>query len=662
MRVGVDVGGTFTDFVFVDAAGRVAYHKVPSTPDDPGRAILAGLEEAARLLGLREPVDALVHGSTVATNAVLERKGARTALVATAGFGDAFLVGRQVRPALYDLDVPLPVPLVAPDDVLEVDERLGPEGTVRVALDPARLEPLRRALEARGVQSVAVCLLYAYLDPSHEERVRAALEGAGLSVSLSSRVLPEYREFERTSTTVVNAYVAPVMDAYIGRLEASLPTRHFRIMQSNGGSMAPGEARRVPVHTILSGPAGGVAGAAALGRRSGFERFVTFDMGGTSTDVALHDGSVSVTSEGRIEGLPIRVPMLDIHTVGAGGGSLARLDAGGALVVGPESAGAVPGPACYGRGTRAAVTDANAVLGRLSPRHFLGGRMRLHVDRAREAVGALAAHMAVGLEEAASGIIRVVNSAMERAVRVISVERGHDVRDFALFCFGGAGGLHAVDLARALEMRTVVVPPSPGTLSACGVLNADVVKDLGRTVLAAGNDPRAVGRALDELERDGLGVLQDEGCPASAVQIFRSVDVRYAGQSYEIRVPWGERALADFHERHRALFGHGDEAAAVEIVTARVRLAVPTEPVLPPLLEAAESEDATGAVVGSQPAWFGEWLDVPVVERERLRAGHRVRGPAVVVEPTSTTVIPPGAALVVDACGSLVVDVGGLVP
>lgn len=662
MRVGVDVGGTFTDFVLVDGSGRLFYHKVPSTPDDPGRAIMAGLEEGVRLSGFRDTVETLVHGSTVATNAVLERKGARTALVATRGFGDAFFVGRQVRPALYDLDLPLPVPLVDSDCVFEVDERVGPDGTVQVALDPSEVERLCRAMEGRGVRSVAVTLLFSYLAPGHEDAVASALREAGFSVSASSRVLPEYREYERTSTTVVNAYVAPVMDAYIGRLEAVLGVGHFGIMQSNGGCMAPGEARRVPVHTILSGPAGGVAGASLVGRLAGCERFVTFDMGGTSTDVALHDGGVAVTSDGRIEGFPLRVPMLDIHTVGAGGGSLARLDAGGALVVGPESAGAVPGPACYGRGTQAAVTDANAVLGRLSAPHFLGGRMELHVERARDAVRDLADPMGVSLEEAAFGILRVVNSEMERAIRVISVERGHDVREFALLCFGGAGGLHAVDLARALEMRTVIVPTSPGTLSACGVLSADVIKDLSRTVLGAGNRRDVVTRVLADLEREGVDILRGEGYPPADVSVTCAVDVRYAGQSYEIQVPWDDGVLETFHACHLRRFGHSDPAAPVEMVTARVRLTVATPPVVLPLLEEASASDASEAVVAHQQAWFGSWGEVPVVERGLLRAGHRLEGPAVVAEFTSTTVIPPGASLVVDRHGNLVVEVGGEAP
>jgi N-methylhydantoinase A len=642
VRVGVDVGGTFTDFVFVHDDGRISYHKTPSTPDDPSRAILEGLSVVAGA-----DIEALVHGSTVATNAVLERKGARTALIATAGFGDMLAIGRQVRPSLYDIDVPLPRPLVAA--TVEVEERLDPEGREVTGLGD--LEALRRAVEALGVESIAVVLLFSYVDAIHEEAVARALAPLRVPISVSSQVVREYREYERASTTVVNAYVAPVMERYIARLEASLPTRGFRIMQSNGGSMPPGEARRRPVHTILSGPAGGVAGASRVGEAAACPRFVTFDMGGTSTDVALHDGRVAVTSEGAVEGCPLRVPMVDIHTVGAGGGSIAAFDAGGALSVGPESAGAVPGPACYGRGgERCTVTDANLALGRLSPKHFLGGKMALDAAASHRVVEALAG--AVDAREVAAAVVRVVNSNMERALRVISVERGYDVRDFVLLCFGGAGGLHAVELAAALEMKGVLVPASPGTLSAYGVLNADVIKDLSQTVLGRSEGLEGV---LDGLEAEGRGVLAAEGV-GGELRVTRSVDVRYVGQSYEISVPFeapGDFA-GEFHDRHERLFGHADRAAAVEIVNARVRLVAPTPPL--PLTRIGAAEGAV-PLAGRQAAWCGDgWREAAVIDREGLRAGHCFEGPAIVVEFTSTTWVPPGASCRVDEHANLWID------
>ena len=650
MRVGVDVGGTFTDLVFVLEDGRTVYHKVPSTPDDPSRAILEGL---SYLEGV--PVEALVHGSTVATNALLERKGARTALVATRGFGDVFFIGRQARPSLYDLDVAAPTPIIDASLVVEADERIDPSGRVLRPLQG--LGEVRERLAALGVESVAVTLLHAFADRRHEEAIAEALAPLGVPVSISSGVVSEYREYERASTTVVNAYVAPVMDRYIARLQQALPTDRFRIMQSNGGQMPPGEARRLPVHTILSGPAGGVCGASRVGAAIGQTRFVTFDMGGTSTDVALHDGAVGVTSEGGVGGLPLRVPMIDIHTVGAGGGSIASF--GGAMLrVGPSSAGAVPGPACYGRGgVRPTVTDANAVLGRLSPSHFLGGRMTLDVEASRRAMSALGASADGGdlaLEQVAAAVISVVNSNMERALRVISVERGHDVRQFALLPFGGAAGLHAAELARALDMPCVIVPASPGTLSAYGVLNADIIKDVSQTVLGRED---AVGEVLEALERQGRRVLADEGV-VGELRVTRAVDVRYVGQSYEITVPFGapEAARAAFHAAHARAFGHADEAASTEMVTARVRLVAPTDPVpLPPV------PPATGPVtrLGTQRAWCGTaaaWVEADLVDRASLRVGHAFDGPAIVVELSSTTWVPSGVRCRVDELGNLLID------
>ncbi len=663
MRVGVDVGGTFTDFVFVHDDGSVTHHKVPSTPDDPSRAILLGLGAKGDLTA-----ELLVHGSTVATNAVLERKGARTALVTTRGFGDVFFIGRQVRPSLYDLDASAPLPLIDPAHVVEVD-------------NPVDVALLRDTVAALGVESIAIVLLDSFNDNAAEESLAEVLAPLGLPVSLSSRVVREYREYERASTTVVNATVAPVMERYIACLEERLgeilgardlappeershqtsraPDGAFRIMQSNGGQMPPNDARRLPVHTILSGPAGGVVGAAHVGRAAGVTRFVSFDMGGTSTDVALVDDGFVVTSEGSIEGFPLRVPMIDIHTVGAGGGSIAAFDGGGALTVGPHSAGAQPGPACYDRGgTHFTVTDANLALGRLSPAHFLGGEMHLNEIAAMRAADSLAAPLGMRGEDVASAVVAVVNSNMERAIRVISVERGHDVRDFTLLCFGGAGGLHAADLATALGISRVVVPCSPGTLSAYGVLNADVIKDRSRTVLG---HEETLPHVMAELERDARTVLDADRVEGERV-VSRTVDLRYAGQSFEIPVPYSEDMVDDFHRAHQRRFGHCNPDGRVEIVHARVRVSVPTPPVVPPVLPAT---DRPVVPVLTRRAWCGPgfgWRDAAVIDRSSLRAGHEFQGPAVVVELSATTWVPPGAYVRVDDHGNLCIDVTGLTP
>ena len=474
MRVGVDTGGTFTDFVQWDGE-RLLTHKIRSTPDDPSRAILAGLPAAAR---------ELVHGSTVATNALLERKGARTALVATAGFEDMLEIGRQNRRSLYDWLDAGRRPLVERELRFGLPERVRADGSVETALSAEAVERLASQLRQAGAESVAVCLLHSYAAPQHERMVGEALRARGFFVSLSSEILPEYREYERASTTAVNAYVSPKMAGYLGRLAASVPNAaRLRVFQSNGGSMSAAQAGAEAVRTVLSGPAGGVQGAVAVAKAAGFERLISFDMGGTSTDVALHDGRFEHAAETELADCPLRVAMLDIHTVGAGGGSIAWFDAAGALRVGPESAGAEPGPVCYGAGDRITVTDANLFLGRIDPERFLSGQMRLDERRARRAMAEMAQRAGVSPAELARAIIATANSNMERAIRRISVERGKDPRGLALVAFGGAGPLHACELAERLDMRTVLAPRHAGVLSALGMLTADFVRDSSASLL-----------------------------------------------------------------------------------------------------------------------------------------------------------------------------------
>ncbi|HUG81323.1 MAG TPA: hydantoinase/oxoprolinase family protein [Bryobacterales bacterium] len=579
IHIGVDTGGTFTDLIVWDGK-RYRAIKVRSTPDDPARAILEGIGD----LTPRE----VVHGSTVATNALLEGKGARTAFVTTEGFEDMLRIGRQNRPELYNFLAAARPQLVPPELTFGTPERMLHDGAVEKELTDADAEALARRIRDTGAESVAVCLLHSYANHAHERLLGEKLNG--LFVSLSHQILPEYREYERASTTLVNAYVSPLMDRYLRRLDAELGTARLRVFQSNGGSIAARSAGRSAVHTVLSGPAGGVLGAAAVARAAGYDRIISFDMGGTSTDVSLYDGAFSYTTETKIGDFPVRVPMLDIHTVGAGGGSIAYLDAAGALRVGPRSAGARPGPVCYGDGGEITVTDANLLLGRIDPEKFLGGRMKLDLDRTRRYMKTFAAEAGVPPEDLAEAIVQVANSSMERAIRAISVERGHDPRDFALLAFGGAGPQHACELAERLEMKTVIVPHHAGVLSAVGMLAADCVRDFSQSALGCELDT-----VFCELEERAATEFAEEGLPAATFE--RQVDLRYQGQSFEITVPYEDRER--FHEAHRKLYGYEHSERAVEAVTARVRAVAPLEKID----LGAETEAETFTSVYAPPGW-----------------------------------------------------------
>jgi len=683
MRIGIDIGGTFTDFVLFDpASGSLQTFKRLSTPHDPAEAVLAGLatlnepwnaprdpsaDHASRLTFHAPRLTEIVHGSTVATNALLERKGARTAFVATAGFRDLLAIGRQNRSQLYDFFADRPAPLAPAELCFELDERIDRHGRVLHALDPAELAALLARLTAAGVESTAVCLLFSFAHPGHEEQIGAALRQAGLLASLSSEILPEFREYERASTTVINAYVSPVLDRYLGRLAEQLQGVDFRIMQSNGGSISAAQARREAVRSILSGPAGGAVGAFHVAQAAGFSQVLTFDMGGTSTDVALCDGGVRVTSEGEIGGLPVRIPLIDIHTVGAGGGSIAAVDLGGALRVGPQSAGADPGPACYGRGGRLpTVTDANLALGRLPADRFLGGQMTLDaaasegaLTRLAEAAG-LAAAPGLSLAQAAAlGVVQIANAHMERALRVISVARGHDPADFALLSFGGAGGLHACELARALGVRTVIVPPGASTLSAFGMLAADVVKDYVQTVMLPGTVTFAELEELaGALARRGLAEVAAEGVPAAQIALYPQVDVRYRGQAYELTVPLSPDFVAAFHAEHQRVYSHSQPAAPLEIVNLRLR-AVGSTP--RPALPSAEPGDADASAAGSagrrSVVLSSGLADAPLYDGAALRPGHELAGPAIVVYKDTTVFMDTGDRATVDRHFNLLIAV-----
>ena len=573
LTIAIDTGGTFTDCVY-RIGSRVEVLKLPSTPDDPSRAIL----EAVRKIAGTVPAGAVEvrHGTTVATNALLERKGARVAFVTTAGFEDTLAIARQARPDLYDWNHHRPAPIT--DLCFGLPERIGPDGEVLLAPGQAAIDKLRRAIRKSKAESIAVSLLFSFANPAHEQAVAKALESLRLPISLSHQILPEFREYERGSTVALNAYLAPRLQRYIHALArglASGPARRrakcsvsLSIMQSSGGILSAATAAREPVRTILSGPAGGVIGALSVARAAGIERILTFDMGGTSTDVALLDATHEppTSTEGQVAGLPVGVPMLDIHTAGAGGGSLAWMDMAGALQVGPQSAGAVPGPACYGGGDQATVTDANLVLGRLHPEYFLGGAMRLDEARAHKALSAVPTKSFDTVEHLAEGVLRVANARMESALRHVSVERGQDPRTFTLLAFGGAGPLHACSLASALGIRRVLVPAAPGALSALGILDADLRREFSRTVMISPGSTQ-IAQVFRLLEVEARAAFAAEG--AHPV-LTRSADLRYHGQGFELRVSWSANAVARFHRLHAEFYGYADPTRTVEIVTLRV--------------------------------------------------------------------------------------------
>jgi len=658
LRLGVDTGGTFTDFVRLDASGLVVF-KLRSTPDDASRAILEGVARLTQGASNYE----VVHGSTVATNAVLERRGARVALVATEGFEDVIRIGRQTRPELYNIFVPAPRAIVDADLTFGVRERLDAAGGAIVPVDPASVDRVIAACERGRPDIIAICLLHSYASGAHERQVADRLRAAGWRVSSSHEVLPEYREYERWSTTLVNAYVTPLIDRYLGALESRLGTSRLSIMQSNGGSISASAARSHAVRTVLSGPAAGVVGARAVARAAGFPRVISYDMGGTSTDVSLIDGVIGTTTEAKIGDFPVRLPVIDIHTVGAGGGSIAHVDTGGALRVGPRSAGAVPGPVCYGAGTELTVTDANLLLGRLDPEYFLGGRMALDVDRVKRIAAEVASRLRLDVPALAEGIVRVANANMERAIRVVSVERGHDPRDFALLAFGGAGGMHACEIAARLDIRTVIVPRHAGVLSALGMLVADVVRDYSASVLTASHraEHKTAGVRFADLEarlsplveRAGQE-LAAEGFGPRARAIDAQLDVRYVGQSYEITVPFRRDYRQEFDRLHGKRFGYMDPARPIEVVNVRVTAAgltsKPTLPFVKPRRVAAPKPAAR------RPGRFaGRAVSMAFYRWEALAPGARARGPAIVTGGEATIVVPPKFEFSVDGYGNVVI-------
>lgn len=651
LTIAIDTGGTFTDCVY-RKGGRIEVLKVPSTPDDPSRAIVEAVRRICAASGAGQIE--LRHGTTVATNALLERKGARVAFVTTSGFEDTLAIARQARPNLYDWNQHRPTPIA--ELCFGVQERIASDGSVITSPGEKDLSGLRRRIGESGAQSIAISLLFAFANPAHEKAVAEALAELRLPMSLSHQILPEFREYERGVTIALNAYVAPCMRCYIESVERGVAQHRGRvsIMQSSGGIISAGSAAREPVRTILSGPAGGVIGALSVARNAGIERVLTFDMGGTSTDVAFLDATHEppTTSEGQIEGFPVAIPMLDIHTAGAGGGSLAWMDTAGMLQVGPQSAGADPGPACYGRGEQATVTDANLLLGRLHADYFLGGVMTLQENRAREALTAIRAGGFALIEHLAEGVIRVANARMESALRRVSVERGIDPRTCALLAFGGAGPLHACALAESLGISRVLIPAAPGALSALGILDADIRREFSRTVMLAPGSAE-IAEHFRELESEARAAFAAENLKPV---LKLSADLRYRGQGYELRVDWSAGTISRFHQMHQRTYGYADLARAVEIVTLRVQAIVRTPK--PRTMRARSASRSSRAAYISTHRIFegGTWRNSVLYDRDRLTSGNRIDGPAVITELSATTFVPTDWRCSVDALNNLVLS------
>lgn len=661
--LGIDVGGTFTDFV-AHWEGKLFLWKTPTTKP-PSHGVLQGL----RLLEKR--VERIVHGTTIATNALLEEKWARTALLTTEGFRDVLEIGRQARPSLYDLFCDRPTPIVPREWRLEVPERLDAQGRVIKPLNEGKVRELAGKLKGQ-VDSVAVVFLFSFLDPRHERRAREILEEEGVRapITLSSEVLPEFREYERTSTTVLTAALRPLVESYLEEIAQAINHAKFLVMRSNGGVCGPREAGRKAAELLFSGPAGGVIGAQFIAEKAGFKNVITLDMGGTSTDVSLvQNGEIQYTTEKEIAGRPVRLPMVDVHTVGAGGGSIAWLDPGGMLRVGPWSAGADPGPACYGRGgTEPTVTDAHLLLGHLPATRPLAGILPLFPSAAERALRELAKKLGLDLASVAQGILDVAEATMERAIRVISIERGHDPRNFVLVAFGGAGPLHAASLARKLGISKVLIPFYAGVLSALGLVTADIVHNFVRSLVAPlASVPLAKINALfEEMRREAEHILREEQISEGRWEFFYSLDLRYRGQGFEINVPISSFPLGDgdlpslieaYHRRHDERYGFSNQNAEVELVNLRLRAIGRTEK--PDLPEASSLGGIDDAVLERRSVHFGEdgAARVCVFAREKLPAGAEFPGPAVVEGPESTVLIPPKSRAFVDRFGNLILEV-----
>jgi len=655
VRIGVDTGGTFTDFVIYQNS-TIKINKIPSTPQNPSLAILEGLEEfLAKAIPLL-----VIHGTTVATNTLLERKGGRIAVLTTKGFEDVLSIGRQVRDELYSLRGEHRVPLLPRNRCFGLEERTSPSGRVEHRVSLKEIKEILEKIKKTDSEAVAVSLIHSYANPANERIVAKELKREKILFSLSSDILPEYRECERTATTTVNAYLMPVVHQYLADLEKKLRNTELRIMQSNEGYISPSAAKSEPIRTALSGPAGGVVGSFYLAREAGYQNIITFDMGGTSCDVSLLDGKIRRTSESRIGVFPVRLPIIDIHSVGAGGGSIAYLDQGGSLRVGPQSAGARPGPACYGRGYAPTVTDANLVLGRLDPEFFLGGKMKIFPERSQQTIRRLAKKIRKTPLETAEGIIEIANANMERAIRLISIERGFDPRHFGLFSFGGAGGLHAAEIAEHLRIRTIIVPKNAGVLSAFGLLLADSIKDYSHSFLksAGKTTPREIQNLLDKLGKKGCEEMAEEGFTPKNVRLLPFLDLRYLGQSYEITIPFRENFVKDFHRAHQKLYSYHHPSRETEIVNVRIKAVGLSKKIKLKKLPQGDGKTQRALIKQQTLYYRRKSFTAPVFSRGLLRPGDRLKGPAIIVDPESTTLLPPSFALKVDGLVNLILQKG----
>ena len=677
-RLGTDVGGTFTDLVLLDEdTGEISVFKTPSTPRNPADGVFDGIKNFEEKTG---QIAYFTHGTTVGTNAVLERKGAKTALITTKGFRDVIEIGRQSRgwpkPKIYDFFIDKPDPLVSRNLRFEVDERIDHKGDIVKSIDAEEIKQLSLALKEADIKCIAICFLFSYANNEHELEVKDIISEAlpNIFISTSSEVLPEYREYERFSTTVLNSYVQPLVSGYLEdlktRSEKAGILAAIHIMQSNGGLMTIEAAKEKSVHILLSGPAGGVDSAVFYGSISGYENIIAFDMGGTSADISLIEkGSPKLTSEGYIGGYPAKIPMIEINTIGAGGGSIAWIDTGGALKVGPQSAGAAPGPACYDKGGKEpTVTDANVVLGYINPDYFLGGKMKVDKDKAFSSVLQIGKKLGLDPLIAAYGITEIVNSNMIRAIRIISVERGYDPRDFVLVAFGGAGPLHACRLAAELNIPKVLIPPAPGISSAIGLLVADIKHDYSITRIQEMDKflPSDINKIWAEIEEKAISRLKKEGVSSQSIMLHRSIDMRYKGQSFEITVPVPGGEITDnvineitraFDNTHDRLYGYSCDDP-IEGVIFRVSAIGKTPKIRPKRLIKEGGLD--GALKYRRKAFFkkyDDYIETPVYERDLLSPGNILKGPAIVEQMDSTTVIHPGQVGIVDDYCNIIIEI-----
>jgi len=641
VRIGVDTGGTFTDFV-IAYQGKLHIKKIPSTPADPSSSIVKGISRYLK----KHNSFYLVHGTTAATNSLLEKSGDPIALITTQGFEDIIFIGRQTREHLYSLKDETRIPLLPRSHCIGINERTSASGKIFKKISKDEIKKAIELLKKTRAKAVAVCFLNSYSRADNEKKIHKALSKEGYLVSRSSEILPEYREYERTVITAVNAYLMPVVSRYLMNLERRLKDVHLRIMQSNEGHISPDIAKKEPIRTALSGPAGGVVAAYYVGKSAGYRKIVTFDMGGTSSDVSLIDGKIQRKSENKIGEFPIRLPIIDINTVGAGGGSIAYVDKGGSLRVGPKSAGADPGPACYGKGKSPTVTDANLVLGRLSPEHFLGGKMKIFPERSYAAINDLGKKINKTVPETAAGIVKIANSNMSKAIRVISIEKGIDVRNFALFSFGGAGGMHAAEIALGLQIPLVIIPKNAGVLSSLGLLLADSTKDYSKSALKILKINSMAGDLKKEfklLEEKAVADMKKEGFSEQNTVLERFLDLRYYGQSFEITVPYQDdfKVVHRFHESHKRLYSYSHPERPVEIVNMRLKATGKTEKIRLKKTK-KETTNTEKALVKKQKIYYqGKYEFSSVYDRSLLRPVNKIFGPALIVDLESTTFIPP---------------------